>query len=504
MKLIKNSSIRKRLTLIILSVSCISVIITTLAITAIGVYNLRESIKNELDISATIVGDRNKAILSFGTPEQARSNLSILGVKPPIVQACLYDSMGAPFANYTNEKYIGGVVCPKDFKNIGKHASEDRIEVMKIIEGNLGVTGYIYMESTLEQIDDYIQKQSWIAFTASLIALLVSYFLAINLQRNISHPILELSNVARQITNNKDYSIRAPQYGDTPTETNNELVVLTNSFNNMLTEISARDHQLKAQNTELERARDAAENANRAKSQFLANISHELRTPLNAIIGFSSIFMNQLFGALGDKKYLEYAVDINESGIHLLDIINDILDISKAEAGELALSFEEVHVAKSIQKCVTILAERAERGKVTVHTDIPKVLPALIADRLRFIQIVLNVLSNAIKFTEEGGNVFVSVETKSIAGSVEEFVIIVRDTGIGMTPEGLHKAFQSFGQVDSGLNRKYEGTGLGLPLTRQLLELHHGHINIESELHKGTTVYITFPAVPFKKGPNPV
>lgn len=320
--------------------------------------------------------------------------------------------------------------------------------------------------------------------------------LAIHLQKTISQPILSLADTARQVSIHKDYKIRAKKIGDTKKEFNNELVILTDAFNDMLTEIGEREQQLSNKNVELERAKDIAEGANRAKSQFLANISHELRTPLNAIIGFSSILMNQLFGPLGDQKYLEYAKDINESGAHLLDIINDILDLSKAEAGRLTLNYEELHIARSVNKCLTILNERAAKGKVALSIDVPKSLPPLVADRLRFIQIVLNVLSNAIKFTGEGGKVSLTVSTREVAGEVTHFVITVVDTGIGMAKKDIDKAFQSFGQIDSGLNRKYEGTGLGLPLTKKLMDLHYGEITIESELGKGTSVTLVFPVLP--------
>ncbi|MDX2072969.1 MAG: ATP-binding protein [Alphaproteobacteria bacterium] len=492
---LKNTSIRQRLTLIIMGISCVTVLVTTLTISIIGVYSLRANIVSELDISATIVGDRNRAALSFGKQEQAISNLSILGVKPPIVQACLYDSEGKEFAAYINPKYRGSAICPTTLDPRAIVTGE-RIELMKTIDGDFGVTGYIYLESTLEQIDQYIEKQSTIALTVALGAFLLSYLLAVNLQKAISQPLLHLASVARHVTEHKDYSVRAKQQGDPRQENKNELTILTHSFNNMLSEIGARNKQLQEQNVELERSRDLAESSNRAKSQFLANISHELRTPLNAIIGFSSILMNQLFGALGDPKYLEYAKDINDSGTHLLDIINDILDLSKAEAGKLALAFEEMHVAKAIQKCVTIMTERAEKGEVRLITNVPKSLPSLVVDRLRFIQILLNVLSNAVKFTNPGGTVDISVSTKETDSVVTHFVITIKDTGIGMTQEDIDKAFQSFGQVDSGLNRKYEGTGLGLPLTKKLIELHHGDITIESELGHGTSVALIFPAMP--------
>ena len=493
----KNQSIRQRLTFIIMAVSCVSVLLTTLAISIIGVYNLRANIIDELDVSASIVGDRNSAALSFGADykEQAENNLNVFSVKRTIIQSCLYDKDGGLFARYVSVEYEGKRLCPDNLSERAVIGGE-HIEIMKHILKAQDKIGYIYIESTLEQIDKYIEKQTSIALLVSVFSMVLAYFLAVSLQRSISRPILSLAETAKQVSQRKDYSIRAAAIGDAKEEQNNELVILTDSFNEMLTEIGARETQLKKQNVALEKAKDAAESANRAKSQFLANISHELRTPLNAIIGFSSILMNQLFGALGNEKYLEYAHDINESGAHLLNIINDILDLSKAEAGKLALSYEEVHVGKAIQKCVTILSERAQKGQVTINADVPKMLPPLMADRLRFIQIILNVLSNAIKFTAESGKVDITARLREENGGASDFIITIEDTGIGMSREDVDKAFQSFGQVDSGLNRKYEGTGLGLPLTKKLMELHYGVIAIASEVGKGTCVTLTFPAVP--------
>ncbi len=514
MGLLKNTSIKQRLTSIIMSISFISVVLTTLAISVFGYYNLKDNIKSDLSGSASLVGDRNAAALKFDSYDNVATNLGVLSVKKTIVQACLYDHKS--LAGDIIDKNVGRYVraqedskkddagkndapihdCPADLTEnmvIGKN----RIELMKtILDSENQPIGSIYIESTLDEIDQYIQAQTTIALTVAVFALAISYLLAISLQNAISRPILSLADTARQVSKHKDYSIRAAPLGDAEKEDRNELVILTNSFNDMLTEIGARNQQLKQQNVELEKARDTAESANRAKSHFLANISHELRTPLNAIIGFSSILMNQLFGTLGDQKYLEYARDINESGTHLLDIINDILDLSKAEAGKLALVYEEVHVGKTVNKCITILSERAAKGKIAISTDVPKMLPPLIADRLRVIQILLNILSNAIKFTQEGGKVHIAAQTRESGGEMSHFVITIQDSGIGMSKGDIDKAFQSFGQVDSGLNRKYEGTGLGLPLTKKLMELHHGTIGIDSEPGKGTLVTLTLPALP--------
>jgi len=495
MQLLRNTSIKRRLVTIIMLISFTSVVLTTLAISVIGIYNLRANIINELQVTASIVGDRNTAALAFDDARQAESNMNVFSVNQTIVQACLYKENGALFARYINAKYEGKSQCPTDLTErarIGEH----HIELMNPIMKDADKIGYIFIESTQEQIENYIKKQITIAVTVALAAIAVSYLLAINLQNAISHPILKLAETARQVSRDKDYSIRATPVGDADKEFNNELVILTKSFNEMLSEIGERNRQLQKQYTELEKAKDIAESANRAKSHFLANISHELRTPLNAVIGFSSILMNQLFGPLGDQKYLEYAKDINESGTHLLDIINDILDLSKAEAGKLTLNYEEVHVGKAINKCIAIIAERAAKGKVTINTDVPKLLPALVADRLRVIQVILNVLSNAVKFTHENGSINIAVRPVEQGGEVTQFILTMQDTGIGMSRADIEKAFQSFGQVDSGLNRKYEGTGLGLPLTKKLMEIHHGSITIDSELGKGTLVTLTFPALP--------
>jgi len=499
-KLFKNTSIKQRLTSLIMSISFISVVLTTLAISVVGVVHMKQNILNELNVSASIVGASNKAALNFDTYKKPGDSLGILSEYKSVIRACLYDYktttgeiINKGVASYPTDNEDEIKKCPTDLEP-RQIIGEDRIQLLKPILDEGGVIGYIYFESTLEQIDSYIQKQITIAVTVAMFALGVSYLLAINLQKTISHPILNLADTARQVSKHKDYSIRATPLGNAEEEDKNELVILTNSFNDMLTEIGARNQQLKQQNVELEKARDKAESANRAKSQFLANISHELRTPLNAIIGFSSILMNQLFGALGDQKYLEYAKDINESGAHLLDIINDILDLSKAEAGKLSLEYVEVHVGKAINKCITILSERAAKNQITITTDIPKMLPPLMVDRLRFIQIVLNILSNAIKFTPQGGKVHIAISTTE--AQPVNFIISVQDTGIGMSQEDINKAFQSFGQVDSGLNRKYEGTGLGLPLTKKLMELHQGTITIESHVGKGTLVTLTFPALP--------
>jgi signal transduction histidine kinase len=234
-------------------------------------------------------------------------------------------------------------------------------------------------------------------------------------------------------------------------------------------------------------AKETAERSNRVKSEFLAVMSHELRTPLNAILGFSEMIGREVLGP-GAAQYREYANDIHGAGAHLLTLINDILDLSKAEAGKLELTSEPVDLNDLIKECARLVRGRAVEQKLRITLRVA-LLPLLLIDRLRVKQILLNLLSNAIKFTPEGGVVSVLADRDAIGG----VVICVCDTGIGIAPEMIPLAFEPFRQIDSALSRKFPGTGLGLSLVKTFVELHGGEVKIESNLGKGTLVFIVFP-----------
>jgi len=244
-----------------------------------------------------------------------------------------------------------------------------------------------------------------------------------------------------------------------------------------------KEHELK-----MRAAQERAEAANRAKSQFLATMSHELRTPLNAILGFSDILKTEQFGAIGNTRYREYAAAINDSGQHLLGLINDILDISKLDTGKLELHPEPIELRPLIVECARYVEPLAAKTGVRVQIDLETPACTLQADRRRLRQMLLNLLSNAVKFTPEGGEVRISTRRSAVGVS-----LTVADTGIGMDEAAIPKAFERFGQIDSSLSRKYEGTGLGLPLTKQLAELHGATLAMQSKPGAGTTVTILFP-----------
>ena len=239
----------------------------------------------------------------------------------------------------------------------------------------------------------------------------------------------------------------------------------------------------------LRAAKVQAELASRSKSEFLANMSHELRTPLNAIIGFSEMILTELFGPVGNSKYIEYTGDIKASGEHLLELINDILDLSKIEAGKLELYEEEIDVRRIVKTCLTFVKERARSNGVELAGDVPDDIPVLFADERKIKQVLLNLLSNAVKFTPAGGVVTVRVRIDDRSGLTIEVI----DTGIGITPEDIPKALALFGQVVDSLNREYAGTGLGLPLSDSLARLHGGSLALNSSPATGTTVTLMLP-----------
>ncbi len=235
----------------------------------------------------------------------------------------------------------------------------------------------------------------------------------------------------------------------------------------------------------------SANSANQAKSEFLANMSHELRTPLNAIIGFSDLIVKELQKSeQDDVTHLEYTQDINDSGKHLLGVINDILDLAKIEAGQLDLREQEIDTESAIGYCLRLFSKSTRANELELARRVAEGLPALWGDERKFKQILINLLTNAVKFTPAGGKVGLEAFVDEGGG----LTVKVFDTGIGIAAEDIGKAMAPFEQVDSTLGRKFDGTGLGLPLAKAFTELHDGCFELKSEVGVGTTVIVRFPA----------
>ena len=247
---------------------------------------------------------------------------------------------------------------------------------------------------------------------------------------------------------------------------------------------------LKEREAALREARDEAEAANRAKTDFLTNMSHELRTPLSAVIGFSEMIVKETFGPVGQPQYREFADDILHAGRHLMEVITDILDIAKAQSGTIELKKRTVRPEAVMRAAVRIVHEKARDSDITLVTHIGEHLPTIEADTVRLRQVLLNLLSNAIKFTSSGGTVQADVYRVP-----EGVALRVRDTGAGMAPGDIPRALRPFVQVDTSLARRHGGTGLGLPLTKIFVELHGGRLEIDSAINVGTTMTVVLPGI---------
>ena len=236
-------------------------------------------------------------------------------------------------------------------------------------------------------------------------------------------------------------------------------------------------------------AKDAAEAASRAKSGFLAMVSHELRTPLNAIIGFSELMERQVLGPIGNEKYRSYVADIHECGLHLLHIINDILDLSKAEAGKLELHEDVFDLSETIRSVRQLIGTRVADGGLSDSVELPADLPLLRGDERKTKQVLLNLVNNAVKFTPRGGHIEIASRFEPGTG----VIVTISDTGIGIAPEDLARVLEPFEQAGSPSTRSRHGTGLGLPLVKAIMERHGGTVEIASEIGVGTQISVTFP-----------
>jgi signal transduction histidine kinase len=298
----------------------------------------------------------------------------------------------------------------------------------------------------------------------------------------LSLPLIMMLMLNREISRRVEHAVALDRESEKVREEHRALLAITE-------ELAKERIKLRKTNSELVSAQRRAEAANQAKSAFLANMSHELRTPLNAILGFSEIIRDKMFGN-DSSRYAEYAADIHRSGSHLLNIVSDVLDITRIEAGKIEVREEKIKLSAVLAESLNAVTQQAVKAEVLLTPAAPEIGAAILGDKTKLIQIVINLLSNAIKFTPKGGSVSLSAAHEGERG----LIVTIRDTGIGMSNHEIQDALELFRQVDNGLGRRYEGTGLGLPLALKLMELHGGNLTIDSVPRSGTAVTLHFPS----------
>jgi signal transduction histidine kinase len=496
MHLFHNLSVKHKIMAITLFAIVLSSLLSSIAYLAIEVERARYTMVKELRTISEIVADNSAAALVFNDPAAAAETLSSLKTKTDILSAAIFRIDGSMFASFMANAYghrpserqlvmerlqtAALHYRERGSKGSPNHARfhDDRLELVTpvLLDGEVVVS--IVLSANLKRIAASLWTYMSIVLIVMFLSLALAFVFILRLQRMISTPIERLLKTMKTVSADQDYTVRTKPHG------RDELGSLIECFNHMLVQLQHHEEDLRA-------AQEQAECANRTKSEFLANMSHELRTPLNAIIGFSEIIKREMLGPLGQPRYREYTIDIHESAQHLLEVINDILDLSKVEAGLIELFEDPIDMGRLAEKSIRLMAERAERAEIEIHLLAAPDLPHLVADERLVKQALLNLVANAVKFTPAGGG----VEVRLSLDTEGAFCLCVRDTGIGIAQADLGRVVMPFRQGDSGLNRNHQGTGLGLPLAKSFVEMHGGQLELKSRLGEGTTVTLQFPAM---------
>ena len=499
----ERSSLNKKLTIISFMSTGIALLFVFIAFAVTSLLNHRKDEGMQLSSFAGVIGTNSVDALLFNDRNSAQNTLSALKAKDDISSAMLFDKKGKLFASYApaGRDEAAEPEAPEmpldedalaEANRQGSTFWSTRMRLYRPVMGNNYQIGIVMIEADLTTMWMDILKSLGVIAAAMGGSLLVAMMMASRFKSSIADPVTKLINAAQKVSASQNYNLRITH------ERNDELGTLIDSFNDMLAQIEGRgaalthhrdelERQVSVRTEQLEKAKNAAEAASRAKSAFLATMSHEIRTPMNGVLGMTEM----LLGTQLTDTQRNFTKLVKRSGEHLLVIINDILDFSKIEAGKLSIEYINFNLWDLLDDINTIYTPQATTKGIALDFDIANDIPiAICGDPNRLRQIMANLLGNAIKFTDKG-RILAKVAVDSEDGATVSLRFEVHDTGIGVSREARSRIFEAFSQADSSTTRKYGGTGLGLAISRQLVELMGGKIGVENALTQGSIFWFT-------------